>query len=337
MPIYFYWGEDDFAMGRAIQALRQQTLDPSWADFNYSKLTPDQPEAVTQALNLAMTAPFGSGSRLVWLADTTLGQRCPEELLSQLERTLPHLPPETVLLLSSSSKPDGRLKSTKLLQKYGEIQEFSPIPAWKTDLIAQQVRQAAQSAGVKLTSDAVQLLAESVGNQSRQLASELEKLRLYASATEKSAGAKPLDAATVANLVTTSTQSSFQLAAAIRQGQTATALTLIRDLLNRNEPPLRLISTLSGYFRTRLWVKLLERSRDDREVARLAEVNNPKQIYFLRQEANPIPLSTWLQTLPILLELEHSLKLGAEPLETLQTRVIELCQLYSSATGAAPR
>ncbi|MFM7426256.1 MAG: DNA polymerase III subunit delta [Elainella sp.] len=323
MPIFLYWGEDEFTMDRAIRALRQRCLDPDWADFNASKHSPDQPEAVTQALNQAMTPPFGSGSRFVWLADTSLCQRCPEALLSELERTLPKLPDTTVLLISTSSKPDGRLKSTKLLQRHAEIQEFSTIPAWNTDQIAQRVRKAAQETGVKLINDAVQLLATAVGNQSRQLYSELDKLHTYALAEKR-----PLDATTVGNLVTISTQSSFQLAAAICEGESAKALCLIRDLLNRNEPPLRITVVLSGYFRTRLWVKLLENERDERTVARLAEVNNPKQIYYLRQEVRPIPLVAFQQTLPILLELEFGLKSGADPLELLQVKVIELCQLY---------
>lgn len=325
MPIYLFWGEDDFALGQAATTLRQQTLDPDWADFNYTKIPSEQPDAIAQGLNLAMTPPFGSGSRLVWLAETTICQRCSEELLIELERTLPVLPDTTVLLLTASNKPDGRLKSTKLVQKYGEIREFSHIPPWKTDLLAQQVRQTAQAVGVKLTSDAVQLLVESVGNQSRQLYTELEKLRLYTGANSR-----PLDAAQIADLVTTSTQNSLQLAAAIRQGETAKALSLVMDLLNRNEPPLRIVVTLIGYFRTRLWIKLMLEAgeRDEREIARLAEVNNPKQIYFLKQEVKAIPLTAFQQTLPILLDLEFSLKQGAEPLQVLQTKAIELCQLY---------
>lgn len=312
-------------MNRAVTALRQQSLDPSWADFNYSKITPEQSDAIIQGLNLAMTPPFGAGHRLVWLAETTVCQRCPEDLLVELERTLPCLPEQTVLLLTSTNKPDGRLKSTKLLQKYAEIREFSPISPWKTDQLTQQVRQAAQEVGIQLTEGAVQLLAESVGNQSRQLYTELEKLNLYASDSQQ-----PLDEAAVSRLVTTLTQSSLQLATAILAGETARALSLVQDLINRNEPALRIVQTLVGYFRTRLWVKLMmeARERDEREIARLAEVNNPKQIYFLQKEVKSIALDSFLQTLPILLELEFSLKMGADPLETLQTKAIELCQLY---------
>jgi DNA polymerase III subunit delta len=325
MPIYFYWGEDEFALGQAVRALRDRVLDPDWASFNYDKLTADQGDAIAQGLNQAMTPVFGSGSRLVWLAETTLAQRCPEDLLADLERTLPVILDTTVLLFTSTTKPDGRLKSTKLLQKIAEIKEFSPISPWKPELLVQNVRQVAQTVGVKLTNGAVELLAEAVGNNSRLLYSEMEKLRLYMGEDKA-----PLGEAAVANLVTTHTQNSLQLAAAIRGGETAKALTLVADLFNRNESALRIVATLVGQFRTRLWIKLLTEAgeRDDKEIAKLAEIGNPRQVYYLQKEVQRLRLSSLQQTLPILLELEFGLKFGADPLELMQMKVIELCELY---------
>ena len=47
---------------------------------------------MVQALNQAMTPPFGSGQRFIWLVDTPIAQRCSEALLAELERTLPNIP-----------------------------------------------------------------------------------------------------------------------------------------------------------------------------------------------------------------------------------------------------
>lgn len=124
MPIYLYWGEDDFAIQTAAASLRDQVLDPQWVSFNYTLLPPEQSDAVIQGLNQVMTPPFGAGSRLVWLVDTTLCQHCSEDLLTELKRTLTVIPENSVLLLTCSSKPDGRLKSTQLLQKSAYIREF---------------------------------------------------------------------------------------------------------------------------------------------------------------------------------------------------------------------
>jgi DNA polymerase-3 subunit delta len=178
---------------------------------------------------------------------------------------------------------------------------------------------------VPLAPPSIELLAESVGNNSRQLYSELEKLRLYAGDRRQ-----PLEAEVVASLVVANTQNSLQLAAAIRQGQVATALELVAALLSLNEPALRVVATLIGQFRTWLWVKLMQEAgeRDERAIAQAAEVSNPKRIYFLQQEVRGLSAQQLQQTLPLLLELEMSLKQGAEDLSTLQTKVIELCQIY---------
>lgn len=331
MPVYFFWGDDDFAMNRAIAELRDRTLDPAWASFNYEKIPPDAPNAVTQALAQAVTPPFGSGQRLVWLADTTLGQRCPEELLKELQRTLPQIPESAVLLLSAKSKPDGRLKATKFLQKQAEVREFSLIPPWKTEQLVAEVKRAAQELKLAIAPDAADRLAEAVGNDTRQRYSELEKLHLFV-------GDRPITDQDVAAIVTTSTQTSLELAKAIRSGETARALGLVADLIARNEAALRIVATLVGQFRMWLWVKVMveRRERDDRAIAQAADIGNPKRIYFLKQEVQRVSLDALRQALGVLLELEWALKRGGDDLETLQTKTIELCALFDPNSSKMP-
>ncbi len=112
-----------------------------------------------------------------------------------------------------------------------EFREFPLIPPWKTELLVRSVNQVAQTVGVKLTANTAQLLAESVGNDTRLLYNEIEKLRLYAHGSNK-----PLDVDTVTKLVRNTTQNSLQLAAAIRIGDTAKALTTLADMINASEP-----------------------------------------------------------------------------------------------------
>jgi DNA polymerase III subunit delta len=326
VPIYLYWGADEFAIAQATKSLRKKVLDPAWESFNYNKISPDLTDAITQGLNQAMTPPFGAGARLTWLVDTTMCQRCSDELFGELERTFASLPDTSILLLTSAVKPDSRLKVTKLLQKYAEIREFSPIPPWKGDLLLKQVKQAAQELNVKLTPEAADLLAESVGNDTRQLYSALEKLRLYAGEARRS-----LTESDVATLVAATQQNTLKLAAAIRQGQVAEALEMAAELLRQNEPALRIVSSLIGEFRRWLWIKLMvEAGRDDTAIAKAAEIANPKRLYFLKQEIQSLSSQALLQTLPLLLELEFSLKDGADDLAAMQTKIVELCQLCST-------
>ncbi|OAB56831.1 DNA polymerase III subunit delta [Phormidium willei BDU 130791] len=322
MPIYVYWGEDDFACDRAVQRLRDRSLDPAWGSFNFDKIPADTPDATIQGLNQAMTPPFGGGQRVVWLVNSPILQQCSQEIQKNLERTLPQLPESSVLLLTSRKKPDQRLKSTKLLKKLAEFQEFSPIPPWKTELLIRRVQQVASSLDVSVSPAAAERLAEAVGNNTRQLFTELEKLKLFVDSSQ-------VEVEAVDELVTTTTQNSLQLAKTILRGDTAAALGLVADLIARNDVPIVISATLIGQFRTWLWVKLMidSRERDEKAIAQAAEVGNPKRIYFLRQEVSRISLRQLQQTLPILLELETQLKSGGDAIATLQMKVIELCRV----------
>ena len=324
MPIYLFWGEDDFAIAQAVTSLRQTVLDPNWASFNYDKIVADRADAVVEGLDRALTPPFGTGSRFVWLANTTLAQQCSAELLAELERTLPVIPPTTVLLLTSVKKPDSRLKSTKLLAKSAEFREFSPIPPWNDKELAQRVRQVAAEMNVKLTATAIELLAESIGSDTRQLYSELEKLLLFAGNRSQ-----PLNPEEVAALVHCHAQNTFQLADAIREGNTGAALELLAGLTAQSEPGLRIVAGLTGKFRIWLWVKAMIQAGDrDDKIAQALDLGNPKRVYYFRQEVKNASLEKLQKSLPLLLELEASLKRGREEVSTLQTKVIELSSLF---------
>lgn len=329
MPIYFFWGADEFRLKKAVTALRDRTLDLNWASFNYDRLPPELSEAPMQALNQAMTPPFGMGKRLVWLADTTLGQRCSEEVMAEMERTLPLVPETTVLLLTSENKPDGRLKSTKLLKKYAEVREFAAIAPWQTDQMIDQVKRVAQEMNLRLKPQSAALLAEAVGADTRRLYNEVEKLSLYWSENGK-VKTEPLPPETIAQLVTVSTQTSFQLSEALVAGRTDQALSLASDLLANNEPALKVVATLVGQFRRWLWVALMaaEGERDTRAIAKAAEINNPKRVYILQKQIRGCSPNQLRKALALLLELEFKLKRGAPDEITLQTKVIEIASCF---------
>jgi DNA polymerase-3 subunit delta len=324
MQIYLFWGEDDFAIAQAATSLRESVLDPNWASFNYDKIAADRADAVVEGLDRALTPPFGTGGRFVWLAGTTVTVQCSPELLTQLERTLPVIPSTTVLLLTSSKKPDSRLKSTKLLVKSAEVREFSPIPPWNEQELNQRVRQVAAQKKVKLTPTAVELLASSVGSDTRLLYGEIEKLLLFAGNRSQ-----PLSPDEVAALVSCQAQTTFQLADAIRSGDTEQALELLAGLTDRSQSGLGIAAGLTGKFRIWLWVKAMVQAGDrDDKIAQALDLGNPKRVYYFRQEVKNASLEKLQKTLPLLLELEASLKRGREEISTLQTKVIELSSLF---------
>lgn len=322
MSIYLFWGDDDFALTKAVTSLRNQSLDPDWASFNFDRIGADQADGAIQAFNQAMTPPFGLGKRFIWLVEPPCLQSCSEALLAEIERTLPVIPETSVVVISSGSKPNGRLKLTKLLQQQAIVQEFASIPPWKTDQLEDQLRQAAKVTGVRLSRAAGDYLVEAIGNNSRLLYNELEKLRVFAGdATE------PLDLDVVSRLVLASSQNSLQLAAAILQGDTPRALSLVSELLDHNEPALKITATLIGQFRTWARVKVLTDAggRDEKDIATAAEIGNPKRVYILQKEIRQVSARQLLGSLPVLLALDYGLKQGQDERALLQTQVIVLC------------
>jgi DNA polymerase III subunit delta len=335
MPIYLFWGDDDFRLQQAVKSLIHRILDLGWKSFNYDKVEGNSSgsvDALVQGLNQAMTPPFGTGDRLVWLVNPPLGGQESSVFREELERTLLALPTTSHLLLTYEGKPDGRSKITKFLQEHAQVEEFALAPPWKTDAIRKTIQQTAQQLKVVLSRDAIDLLVDAVGNDTRQLVSELEKLQLYVGADTSGKVSVSVDAAQVAVLVSTTQHSALELANTARQGLTDKALGLVEDLLSHNEPPLRISATLIKQFRTWLWVKLLQDAgeRDERAIAKAADIANPKRIYFLSQDVKLISRSQLQQTLGVLLDLEVALKRGQEPKGTLQTKVIELCRICSS-------
>ncbi len=323
MTTYFFWGDDEYKIDQTLNKLKLELLDPMWLDFNYIKVNAANDQQIIEAFNQASTSPFGAGDRLTCLSETAIAQKCSDSLFAELERTLNHLPTNSHLIFTSSSKPDGRIKSTKLLQKSAKIQEFSLIPNWNTGEINQLVKNIASSEGVKLTNNGVEFLAEAIGSNSRRLVMELQKLKLVSN------GTKPLDAKEIAQLVNQTAHNSYQLATAVRLGQISQALSLLTELLANNEAGLRIAATLTTQFRTWLWVKVLQDAgeRDDKAIATAAEISNPKRMYYFKQEVQHLTSPKLIKAMSVLLQLELGLKRGANETAALQTAVIELCTL----------
>lgn len=65
--------------------------------------------------------------------------------------------------------------------------------------------------------------------------------------------------------------------------------------------------------------------RNLQAIAKAAEVANFNRVYFLQKDVKFISVKQLISCLPILLDLEVSLKQGNSETSVLQTKVIELC------------
>jgi DNA polymerase-3 subunit delta len=308
MPVHLYWGDDEAARQRAVEALVERLVDPAWGAINLSRLDGSDPVQAARALEEARTPPFGGGARLVVLQRSPFCSQCPAELAERLEASLGLIPDSCHLLLVSPGKPDARLRTTKALRKLAEEQSFALPAIWDGDGQLALVQRTAAALGLSLEPAAAQALAETIGSDSSRLASELEKLSLFS-------GAAPINAAAVAALIGGQATSSLAVGEALLAGHPADAIALVDALLVANEPALRIVAALSSQIRGWLWVSLLEQSgeTDVAVIAAAAGIGNPKRIYVMRKQIRGRSPARILSLLSRLLEVEATLKRGADP------------------------
>ena len=315
MPIHLFWGDDEAARNRAVDALIQQVCDPSWQTINLTRLDGNDQGQAAQALAEARTPPLGAGDRVVLLQRSPFCNQCPADLASQLEAALGQIPDHCHLVLVNGAKPDARLRTTKALKGVAEERSFNLPAVWDGAGQVELVSRTARGMGLAVEPAAAEALAEAIGSDSARLASELEKLSLYAGTGKAGGPGAPITAAAVAALIGSHATSSLQVGDALLAGQSAEAIALVDQLLEVNEPALRIVAALSSQIRGWLWVSLLDAQgeQDVAVIAKAAGIGNPKRIYVMRKQIRGRPPGRFLRLLGQLLEVEAALKRGIDP------------------------
>tara|TARA_B100000700_G_C14963742_1_gene817831 strand:- start:438 stop:1442 length:1005 start_codon:yes stop_codon:yes gene_type:complete len=322
MPIHLIWGDDSGAKDRYINNLIKELVDSDWLSMNLSRFDGNDINDVKKALEETRTPPFGFGGRVVLVQKNPFCNNCTSELGAKFEEIIELIPEKTNLILSQDIKPDGRLKTTKLLQKLIQSKKVNEqkflLPAiWDENGQRDLVEKTAEELGLKLEKDAIFLIVESIGNDSARLHTELEKFSLLESSKggEEANNSKPL-------LITTETVNSllngvktnvFQIGDALLRENIGEAISKIDTLLDSGEPGLRILASLTTQIRGWLWVSLLENQQDVAEIAKTAGIANPKRIYVIRKQIKGKPSSLFLNLLVKCLEIEASLKKGVTP------------------------
>ena len=319
MPIHLIWGDDYEACNREIEEIIQTVIDPSWKSFNYSQIDGNDQKQNFRALEEVQSAPLGSGGRVVLVRRSPFCNGCSIELTNKLEQAIKLIPNNTYLILNNSNKPDKRLKTTKLIEKSIQSNSFSkeksfllPLP-WDINGQRNLVKNILYKLNLKMNHEAIDLIVESIGNDSSLINTELQKLSLLSEAISKN-----LDTERPREI------SKELVKKLIQNNSIFIALNKIQSLLKNGEPALRLIITLTGQSRGWLWVHLLDSqgTQDVKEIAKLAGIANPKRIFIIRKQIQGKSLETLLELMKKLLKIEASIKSGANPIDSFKDNLL---------------
>jgi DNA polymerase III subunit delta len=256
-PIYLLYGTESFLINETKQLLIQSVLSDEEIDFNFS--TYDLEETpVEAAIEDAETFPFMGEKRLIILQNPTFltaekpKGKVVEHNLSRLEAYLAEPAPYSIVVFSAPyEKLDERKKITKSLKRKAVVGEAKRLNEHDLKI---WIKERAAGNGVQIEEQAIDLMLTLAGTNLFMLASEVDKLSLYAGE------ARRVDSSMVERLVARSLeQNIFVLIEKVVQRKIEEALRIYYDLLKQNEEPIKILALLAGQFRLIYQVKELSR------------------------------------------------------------------------------
>lgn len=186
--------------------------------------------------------------------------------ITGLAAFLPNLPETTTLVILADEALEAGHPLMQAVKQGGTARQFTtPTGAALEHWIDERARRL----GNPITAEAGKMLALYAGHNLRLLASELEKLSIYAGQGGR------IDARTVRALTPAAQQTRiFDLTDALARQERAQALTILHELLDQGEAPIGLTAFIGSQVRSLLLVKdLSERGLRAPQIAETAGLN----------------------------------------------------------------
>lgn len=263
MAVYFFYGEEDFNIEKEIENLKK-SLDKNFLEMSFK--TCDNPK-FADLIAILRTQPMMFGKMLIVINcldyfSKTFEDKEIKEITAALENNNENLDIVFLACLprNEGKKLDSRKKFFKLLSKFN-AKEFSTIPTYKTAELEDWVKKQAKSKGIKPDADAVTDLIIQVGNNLRQLDTELDKLKLLAYPSEN------ITAAMVKEICI-SNEDLFAFSDLLMQNEKDRALMEFHKLLDKKHP-LEILATLQTMLRRWIILKAKSGKLSNYELSRL--------------------------------------------------------------------
>ncbi|MFC2071932.1 DNA polymerase III subunit delta [Chloroflexota bacterium] len=325
-------GQDDFSLTRSLEELKKDTGDQAVLAASTTTLDGQQ-VTLDQLRTVCETVPFLAGRRLVIIKGllerleprgrphrqrkNTRVANQPEEYKS-LSSYIGQIPDSTVLVLIESKINNNNPLFRELADK-AVVKSFPPL---RDAQLRQWIQRRATEEGASLSPRAVDLLTKLVGNNLWNMASEINKLVLFASG-------RRIEEEDVKMVVSYDQQADvFAMVDAIVEFKAELAERLLEQLLHRGAAPAYLLAMLSRQ------VRMIVRARELRnQGAPKMEIQNKLGLTFefaLRktlEQANRYSFARLKEVYHRLLETDLSIKTGKYDGElALNILIAELCQ-----------
>ncbi|MEH7414066.1 DNA polymerase III subunit delta [Neobacillus drentensis] len=306
-PIYLLYGTEAFLINETKQMLLNNILDEEDKDFNFSAYDLEE-TPVDLALEDAETFPFLGEKKVVFLHNPVFltAEKTKEKVehnLAKLEAYLKEPAPYTVMVISAPyEKLDERKKITKELKRHAELVEAKKLSEHE---LKKWIRDRVKGNGLEIEESAIDQLLALAGTNMFMLASEVDKLSLYAA--EQNCISSELVEKLVAR---TLEQNIFTLIERVVQRRLDEALRIYYDLLKQNEEPIKILALLSGQFRLIYQVKeLSRRGYGQQQIAAYLKIH-PFRVKLALGQAGSFTDEELANLMGILADADYQMKTG---------------------------
>jgi len=311
-PVYFFYGEEDFLIERLCDQCLQKGLEEGSEDFNLDVVYGKEIDGAA-LINLVSAYPMMAERRLVIIKQTQQLSAAAMEMLVKYVRQ----PLTSTCLVLTAEKIDARKSVYKALLGGACSLESRPlydnqVPGWISRYTA--------SLQLSIGDEAIRLLQSTAGVSMRQLASEIEKIRLNLGSRNR------IEVADVEQVAGANRQFNvFEFCDAVGRRDLKASLLILRQLFLQGEKAVSILAMLSRQFFIFSRIKGLQNRRlSDEELARELKLA-PFFVRNYRQQASLYSPEQMTQAFFLLLEADQRLKSGySKPAMVLELLVFSL-------------
>jgi DNA polymerase-3 subunit delta len=318
-PLYFFFGEEPYLIGQAVQYLKVCALTGGAPDFNFTQFYSSDAN-VTQVKDEVETLPMMAARRVVLLKEV---QDLSDKEWEELE-SLFTTPVDSTVFILVGGKIDKRKKFFRILSEQAQAVEFkkpfeSQVPGW--------IRHLCKAHELSISDEAIQLLHRLVGSQLIEIEAEIKKLVNFLG------DRKAIELEDVAQAVSKKREENvFDLTASIGDGDRVGALVQLVELLDQGQNEIGIVSLIARHLRILMVVKQgIEQGVTGQKLSQLAQVPS----YYLQDyihQSKKWTIRKLEQCLLILAETDKALK--SSPLSAhiwLENMILKICGQQSSS------
>lgn len=303
--ICLFWGRDDFSVQQALREMKASLGEPSLVAMNCAELsgrfTPQELEDICRAapffLPRRLVVAYGLLARLQARRDRPQGPPDLEAFRAALAAV-----PESTTLVLVEERYDARHPLLKGLEDRVEVKGFEPL---RGERLQRWIRQRVEGAGGKISDVAVTLLAGAVGDNLWSLATEIEKLLLFA-------GGRPINEGDVRQVTGAQREVSlYRLGDALLQGKAHQAGRYFHQLLSQGVGPPAILGQIAKQLRQIAHAQeLLAQGKKPEELAALLGINHPYGLKQTVSQARATPAQRLEHAYRCLLQTDLAIKTG---------------------------